>query len=119
MIWLTRLGCRLLPFAIVLATTAHAAEPLTIGLDLGQIGALAPNGRAALLAMQIWVEDTNAKGGLLGRTVKLITYDDQSNPALVPGIISKLLDVDHGTSCSRATAPTWWHRPCRWRCSAS
>ena len=44
--------------------------------------------------MQIWVEDTNAKGGLLGRPVKLITYDDQSNPALVPGIVTKLLDVD-------------------------
>jgi branched-chain amino acid transport system substrate-binding protein len=74
---------------------AAAAEPFTIGLNLGQTGALAPNGKAALLAMQIWVEDTNAKGGILGRPVKLVTYDDQSNPALVPGIISKLLDVDH------------------------
>ena len=95
MSWLARLACRLLPLAVVAAGAAHAAEPLTIGLNLGQTGALAPNGKAALLAMQIWVEDTNAKGGLLGRPVKLITYDDQSNPALVPGIISKLLDVDH------------------------
>jgi len=47
------------------------------------------------MAMQIWAEDINARAGLLGRPVKLITYDDQSNPALVPGIISKLLDVDH------------------------
>jgi branched-chain amino acid transport system substrate-binding protein len=95
MSWLARLACRLLPLAIMAAGTAHAVEPLTIGLNLGQTGALAPNGKAALLAMQIWVEDTNAKGGLLGRPVKLITYDDQSNPSLVPGIISKLLDVDH------------------------
>ncbi|HEX4366923.1 MAG TPA: amino acid ABC transporter substrate-binding protein [Rhodopila sp.] len=95
MSWLTRLACRLLPIAIMAGGAVHAAEPLTIGLNLGQTGALAPNGKAALLAMQIWVEDTNAKGGLLGRPVKLITYDDQSNPALVPGIISKLLDVDH------------------------
>ncbi|HEY4175024.1 MAG TPA: amino acid ABC transporter substrate-binding protein [Rhodopila sp.] len=95
MSWLTRLACRLLPVAILAGGTVHAAEPLTIGLNLGQTGSLAPNGKAALLAMQIWVEDTNAKGGLLGRPVKLITYDDQSNPALVPGIISKLLDVDH------------------------
>lgn len=95
MSWLARLACRLLPLAIMAGGTVHAAEPLTIGLNLGQTGALAPNGKAALLAMQIWVEDTNAKGGLLGRPVKLITYDDQSNPALVPGIISKLLDVDH------------------------
>jgi branched-chain amino acid transport system substrate-binding protein len=76
------------------ATTARAAEPLTIGFDTEATGGLAPNGKAALLAMQIWADDTNAKGGLLGRPVKLITYDDQSNPALVPGIVTKLLDVD-------------------------
>jgi branched-chain amino acid transport system substrate-binding protein len=93
MSWLARLAGCLLP--LVCAAAAPAAEPLTIGLNLGQTGALAPNGKAALAAMQIWVEDTNAKGGLLGRPVKLITYDDQSNPALVPGIVSKLLDVDH------------------------
>jgi branched-chain amino acid transport system substrate-binding protein len=80
--------------AVLSASAAGAAEPFTIGLNLGQTGALAPNGKAALLAMQIWVEDINAKGGLLGRPVKLITYDDQSNPSLVPGIISKLLDID-------------------------
>ena len=76
------------------AAAARAAEPLTIGFDIEQTGALAPNGKAALLAMQIWAEDTNAKGGLLGRPVKLVFYDDQSNPALVPGIVTKLLDVD-------------------------
>ena len=38
--------------------------------------------------------DVNARGGLLGRPVELVFYDDQSNPALVPGIYSKLLDVD-------------------------
>ena len=62
-------------------TAARAAEPLTIGFDTEATGGLAPNGKAALLAMEIWVEDTNAKGGLLGRPVKLVTYDDQSNPA--------------------------------------
>jgi branched-chain amino acid transport system substrate-binding protein len=58
-------------------------------------GGLAASGKAALLAMQIWEEETNAKGGLLGRPVKLVYYDDQSNPATVPGIFTKLLDVDH------------------------
>ena len=95
MSWLAWLACRLLALVILGGSVVHAAEPFTIGLNLGQTGALAPNGNAALLAMQIWIEDTNAKGGLLGRPVKLITYDDQSNPALVPGIIAKLLDVDH------------------------
>jgi hypothetical protein len=69
------------------------------GIDICQGSWRVPKRQAVadrcLMAMQIWVEDTNAKGGLLGRPVKLITYDHQSNPALVPGIISKLLDVDH------------------------
>jgi branched-chain amino acid transport system substrate-binding protein len=76
------------------AFTVRAAEPITIGFDTEQTGGLAPNGKAALLAQQIWAEEVNAKGGLLGRPVKLVYYDDQSNPALVPGIITKLLDVD-------------------------
>ena len=61
---------------------------------MGLTGGLAASGKAALLAMKIWEEEINAKGGLLGRPVKLIYYDDQSNPATVPGIYTKLLDVD-------------------------
>ncbi|MBV8575131.1 MAG: amino acid ABC transporter substrate-binding protein [Acetobacteraceae bacterium] len=75
-------------------TPSRAAQPLTIGFDIEQTGGLAPNGTAVLLAMQIWEADVNAKGGLLGRPVKLVYYDDQSNPANVPGIVTKLLDVD-------------------------
>jgi branched-chain amino acid transport system substrate-binding protein len=73
---------------------ACAAEPITIGFGMALTGGLAPNGKAALLAMQIWEEETNAKGGVLGRPVKLIYYDDQSNPSTVPAIYTKLLDVD-------------------------
>ena len=57
-------------------------------------GSLAVNGKSGLLATQIWAEDVNAKGGLLGRPVKLVFYDDQTNPSQVPGIYTKLLDVD-------------------------
>ncbi len=91
---LSRLACWLLPAAMLAGGAVQAAEPFTFGMTISQTGGLAPGARAVLLGMQIWVEDTNAKGGLLGRPVKLVTYDDQSNPALVPGIVSKLLDVD-------------------------
>jgi branched-chain amino acid transport system substrate-binding protein len=57
-------------------------------------GGLSANGKPALLAMQIWKDDVNKKGGLLGRPVELVYYDDQTNPATVPGIYTKLLDVD-------------------------
>jgi branched-chain amino acid transport system substrate-binding protein len=74
--------------------TARAAEPVTIGFGMALTGGLAAAGKTALLAMQIWQEDINAKGGLLGRPVKLVYYDDQSTPPTVPAIYTKLLDVD-------------------------
>jgi branched-chain amino acid transport system substrate-binding protein len=73
---------------------AQSGEPIKIGFSMAMTGGLAPNGKSALLAHKIWEEDVNAKGGLLGRPVKLVYYDDQSNPSTVPGIYTKLLDVD-------------------------
>jgi branched-chain amino acid transport system substrate-binding protein len=73
---------------------AWAAEPVKIGMSMALTGSLAGTGKAALLATQMWVEDVNAKGGLLGRPAQLICYDDQSNPSTVPGIYTKLIDVD-------------------------
>jgi len=74
--------------------SAQAADPIKIGFGMALTGPLAANGKMSLLAMKIWQEDINAKGGLLGRPVELIVYDDQSNPSTVPGIYTKLLDVD-------------------------
>jgi branched-chain amino acid transport system substrate-binding protein len=79
---------------ILCARAAQSAEPIRIGFGMGLTGGLAAAGKSALLAMQIWEEDMNAKGGLIGRPVKLVYYDDQSNPATVPGIYTKLLEVD-------------------------
>ncbi len=76
------------------ALPGAAQEPLKIGFSMSLTGPLGGNGRAALLAMEMWAQDVNAKGGLLGRPVKLIYYDDQTNPANVPGLYAKLLDVD-------------------------
>jgi branched-chain amino acid transport system substrate-binding protein len=71
-----------------------AGEPIRIGFSMALTGPLSPNGKSALLGMRIWEEEINAKGGLLGRPVKLVYYDDQSQAATVPGIYTKLLDVD-------------------------
>ena len=73
---------------------APAGQPVTIGFSMALTGPLAANGKQALLGMKIWEEEINKKGGLLGRSVKLVYYDDQSNPSTVPGIYTKLLDVD-------------------------
>src|SRR5436309_13200774 len=84
------LALSILPFE-----AAQAAEPIKVGFSMSLTGAVAPNGRQLLLALGIWRDDVNAAGGLLGRPVELIYYDDQSNPANVPAIYTKLLSVDH------------------------
>ncbi|MEI8150043.1 MAG: amino acid ABC transporter substrate-binding protein [Hyphomicrobiales bacterium] len=99
---LRSLTSKLLAFAsvgaIALAVSAPAqaqsGQPITIGFGMALTGPLAANGKQTLLGMKIWEEETNAKGGLLGRPVKLVFYDDQSNPSTVPGIYTKLIDVD-------------------------
>lgn len=73
---------------------ARAADPITIGFGMALTGSIAANGRAALIAMKLWEADINQAGGLLGRPVKLIYYDDQSSPPNVPALYTKLLDVD-------------------------
>jgi len=73
---------------------ASGADPIKIGFGMALTGGLAANGKAALIAMQLWEADVNKKGGLLGRPVQLVYYDDQTKGATVPGIYTKLLDVD-------------------------
>jgi len=82
-------------FGLLFSAFALAQQgPIKIGIGIAQTGTLGGGGKAALLALRMWVEDVNAKGGMLGRKVELIAYDDQSNPATTPGIYTKLLDVD-------------------------
>jgi branched-chain amino acid transport system substrate-binding protein len=68
--------------------------PIRIGYTLPLSGGLAGNGKPSLLAHRLWVEEINAENGILGRKVELVNYDDQSNPAQVPALYTKLLDVD-------------------------
>ena len=81
-------------FLVPASAQAPSGQPITIGFGMALTGPLAANGKQALLGAKIWEETINKKGGLLGRPVKLIYYDDQSNPSTVPGIYTKLLDVD-------------------------
>src|SRR5258708_16923756 len=79
--------------ALVWSPAVKAAEEITIGFGMALTGGLAAIGKTALLGMQIWRDETNAKGGLLGKQVKLIWYDDQSSPPAVPPIYTKLIEV--------------------------
>ncbi len=96
------------------ATTVQAqqGQPIKIGFSVALTGGLASSGKAHLLSKQIWEKEINAKGGLLGRPVQLVYYDDQTNASTVPGIYAKLLDVDrvdllmgHATNLVGAAMP--------------
>jgi branched-chain amino acid transport system substrate-binding protein len=82
-------------FGALVSARAADPEPIRIGLGEALTGSLAVIGKSGILAMEMWAEKVNAAGGLLGRPVKLVYYDNQSNPANIPGIYIKLLDVDH------------------------
>jgi branched-chain amino acid transport system substrate-binding protein len=82
--------------AVVGRTSGVVAQqpPIKIGMTMAQTGGLAGGGKASQLGIEIWRDDINAKGGLLGRKVELIIYDDKSSASETPAIYSKLLDVD-------------------------
>ena len=80
--------------ALIIPNIAKAADPIRIGMSMALTGGVAPIGKQVLAALQIWRDDTNAKGGLLDRPIELVFYDDQSNPANVPGLYTKLIEVD-------------------------
>src|ERR1700687_329268 len=83
-------------------------SPIKIGMSMAQTGGLAGGGKASLLGIEIWRDDINARGGLLGRKIELVVYDDKSSASETPAIYSKLLDVDKGVLlfAPYATEPT-------------
>ncbi|WP_457151297.1 amino acid ABC transporter substrate-binding protein [Mesorhizobium sp. P5_C1] len=71
-----------------------SAAPIRIGYCLSLTGPLAGNSRSAQLAHDIWREDTNRRGGLLGRPVELVCHDDHGDASLVPGLYKRMMDDD-------------------------
>lgn len=88
-------GAALAALAASGPASAQNKQPIKIGFGQSLTGFLSPNGKQALLAAEIWRDQVNKSGGLLGRQVELVYYDDKSSPQEVPGIYTKLLDVDH------------------------
>jgi branched-chain amino acid transport system substrate-binding protein len=95
--WFAGLAITLVAGAMFVMSSADAQDkkPIKIGFAMSLTGFLGPNGKQALLASEIWRDEVNKAGGLLGRPVELVYYDDKSSPAEIPGIYTKLLDVDH------------------------
>jgi branched-chain amino acid transport system substrate-binding protein len=92
---------------------SSTSSPIRIGYCLSLTGPVAGNTRSAKLAHDIWKEDINRRGGLLGRPVDFICYDDHSDASLVRGLYQKLIDDDkvdlviggYGTNTLLASMP--------------
>jgi branched-chain amino acid transport system substrate-binding protein len=80
--------------AALAAAPAVASDPVRIGFSMSITGPTSPAGKQVLAGLEIWRDHVNAKGGLLGRPVQFVYYDDQGSPANAPGIYAKLMGVD-------------------------
>jgi branched-chain amino acid transport system substrate-binding protein len=79
------------------ARTAGAADtsPIVLGTTVSETGAYAEVGKYALQGYQLYINQQNAKGGWLGRQLKLQVYDDASDPATAVTLYQKLVQQDH------------------------
>lgn len=78
------------------AVTAGAAaqNPMRIGVALSQTGNLAESAEHVRKAVTLWQGQVNARGGMLGRPVELVTYDDRSDPGTAVKLYERLITVD-------------------------
>jgi branched-chain amino acid transport system substrate-binding protein len=88
------LGAAALAGLLGTAAPAIANDPVRIGFSMSLTGPTSPAGKQVLAGLEIWRDHVNAMGGLLGRQVQLVYYDDQGSPANAPGIYAKLMGVD-------------------------
>ncbi len=75
-------------------SSAQAAEPIRIGSVLSVTGPAAFLGEPELKTLKIYVDKTNAEGGLLGRPIELVTYDDGSDAARANSFTKRLIEED-------------------------
>jgi branched-chain amino acid transport system substrate-binding protein len=75
--------------------SSNSSGPIVIGASLALSGNFSVDGQAFKRGYELWVKDVNARGGLLGRQVKLNILDDGSSPDQVVTNYQRLLGSDH------------------------
>ena len=78
----------------VAAASASAAEPIRIGSVLSVSGPAAFLGDPELKTLQLYIEKINAEGGVLGRKLELVHYDDGSEAAKANSFAKRLIESD-------------------------
>jgi branched-chain amino acid transport system substrate-binding protein len=77
-----------------ISTLAFAASEIVVGASVALTGKYARTGQEQLNGIQMWVENINGRGGLLGNPVRLIYYDDESKPDTGAKLYEKLITDD-------------------------
>lgn len=85
---------RILIIVLMIITSARAAEPIKIGGTLGLTGKYAPLAKMVAQGLTLWSEQINQRGGLLGRPIQLIIYDDTSDPEVAKKYFEQLILED-------------------------
>ena len=80
--------------AIVLAVPAHAADSVKIGFNVPLTGFAAADGNSARNGVELAIEQANADGGINGKQIELVVYDDQASPKEAVPIATKLVESD-------------------------
>ena len=80
--------------AWAVAPVAEAQPPIRIGASLAQTGGSAALSQNQLRGYQLCVKHMNDKGGVLGRKLELLVYDDGSDPATAVRLYEKLITQD-------------------------
>ena len=92
------------------SASALAADPVRIGVALSQTGNLADSAAPYFKGLDLWREQANARGGLAGRPIEFVVYDDRSDPATAARLYEKLITDDKVnlvmSSLGSATAAT-------------
>ena len=84
----------LVALAWAAAPGAEAQPPIRIGVSLSQTGGVAALGQNLLRGYQLCVQHVNDKGGVLGRKLELVLYDNGSDPAAAVRLYEKLITQD-------------------------
>src|SRR5258708_16094440 len=85
---------RWLALAASLMSAAAFAQTIKVGSTLALTGPLAATAANHKLAGEIYVEELNKRGGLLGRKVEWVLKDDQSKPDIARTLYEQLVTVD-------------------------
>lgn len=78
----------------VAAGPAMAADNVKIGFNVPLTGFAAADGKSALNGAELAVEQANANGGIDGKTVELVVYDDQASPTEAVAVATKMIEQD-------------------------